>query len=160
MPVHVIEGKFLAKDHKYAIVVGRFNELITRKLVDGAIDCLVRHQVMDSDITVVWVPGSFEIPLATKKLAESKKFDAIICTSAIIRGGTPHFDYLASEVTKGIAGISLATGVPITYGIITADTIEQAIERAGAKMGNKGWEAAMAAIELVDVIRQLEVNGK
>jgi 6,7-dimethyl-8-ribityllumazine synthase len=156
MPSQKIEGKLSAKGYRFAIVVGRFNELINRKLVEGAQDCLVRHFAVEEDITIVWVPGSFEIPLTAKKLAKTKKYDALICTSAIIRGGTPHFDYLAAEVTKGIAAVSLETGVPITYGIITADTIEQAIERAGTKAGNKGWEAAMAAIEMVDVIQQLQ----
>ncbi len=155
MPHHVIEGKLSAKDRTFAIVVGRFNELINKKLLEGAIDCLIRHHSAEENITVVWVPGSFEIPIVANQLAGSGKFDAIICASAIIRGGTPHFEYIASEVTKGIANIALNTGVPITFGIITADTIEQAIERAGTKAGNKGWEAALAAIEMTDVMRQL-----
>lgn len=151
-----IEGKLSAKDRRFAIVVGRFNELINRKLLEGAIDCLIRHYATEENIRVVWVPGSFEIPLVAKTLAQSGTYDAVICTSAVIRGGTPHFEYISAEVTKGIANSSLQTGIPITFGIITADTIEQAIERAGTKAGNKGWEAALAAIEMADVMRQLE----
>lgn len=155
MAYRVIEGKLSAKDRKFAIIAGRFNELIGRKLVEGAIDCLIRHYAREEDLQVVWVPGSFEIPLVARKLAKSGQFDAVICTSAVIRGGTPHFEYVAAEVTKGIAQTALETGVPISYGIITADSIEQAIERAGTKHGNKGWDAALAAIEMADLMTQL-----
>ncbi len=151
-----IEGKLSAKDRKFAIVAGRFNELINKKLVEGALDCLKRHYARAEDITVIWVPGAFEIPFIARRLAESKKYDAIICTTAIIRGGTPHFDYLAAETTKGIATTALQTGIPVSYGIITADTIEQAIERSGTKAGNKGWEAALAAIEMADLVTLLK----
>ncbi len=150
-----IEGLLSAKGLKFGIVVGRFNNLITEKLLEGAIDCIKRHEGNEENITVVWVPGSFEIPLAAKKLAKSGNYNAIICLGAVIRGATPHFDYVANEVTKGIALVGLETEVPIAYGILTTDTIEQAIERAGTKMGNKGFDAALTAIEMANLLKQL-----
>ncbi|MGC9188226.1 MAG: 6,7-dimethyl-8-ribityllumazine synthase, partial [Sulfurihydrogenibium sp.] len=140
---------------KFAIVVSRFNNLITERLLEGALDCILRHNGSQENIDIVRVPGSFEIPLVAKKLAKSGKYDAVICLGAVIRGDTPHFDYVANEVTKGIAQVSLETEVPISYGILTTDTIEQAIERAGTKMGNKGFDAALTAIEMVNVIKQI-----
>ena len=151
----IIEGKLTAKNKKFAIVVGRFNELISRKLVDGAMDCLLRHEADDKNISVIWTPGSFEIPLAAKRAAESKKFDAVICLGAVIRGGTPHFEYVASEAAKGVAQVSLSSNMPVIFGIITADSIEQAVERAGTKAGNKGWDAALAAIEMTDLLTKI-----
>ncbi len=150
-----IEGVLSAKGLKFGIIVGRFNNLITEKLLEGAIDCIKRHEGNEEDITVVRVPGSFEIPLAAKKLAKSNRYDAIICLGAVIRGATPHFDYVANEVTKGIALVSLETEIPISYGILTTDTIEQAIERAGTKMGNKGFDAALTAIEMANLLKQI-----
>ena len=152
---NVINGNLNAKDKKIGIVVGRFNEFISGKLLSGAIDCIVRHEGNEKNITTVWVPGSFEIPLTAKKMAESKKYDAIICLGAVIRGATPHFDLIAAEVSKGIAHVGLETGVPVVFGVITSDTIEQAIERAGTKSGNKGWDAALTAIEMVDLYSKL-----
>ncbi|MGC9007308.1 MAG: 6,7-dimethyl-8-ribityllumazine synthase, partial [Sulfurihydrogenibium sp.] len=150
-----IEGKLTAEGIKFAIVVSRFNNLITERLLEGALDCILRHNGSQENIDIVRVPGSFEIPLVAKKLAKSGKYDAVICLGAVIRGDTPHFDYVANEVTKGIAQVSLETEVPISYGILTTDTIEQAIERAGTKMGNKGFDAALTAIEMVNVIKQI-----
>ncbi len=150
-----IQGHLSAEGKKFGIVVGRFNELISNKLLSGAIDCIVRHKGNEDDITVVWVPGSFEIPLAAKKMVESKKYDAVICLGAVIRGGTPHFDYIAAEVSKGVAHVGLESGVPTIFGVITTDTIEQAIERAGTKAGNKGWDAALTAIEITDLFTKL-----
>lgn len=151
----VIQGQYNAKDSRFAIVVSRFNELITSRLLSGAVDCLSRHGCEDKNITVVWVPGSFEIPLVAKKLAASKKYEAVICLGAVIRGGTPHFDYVAAEVSKGVAQVSLETEVPVIFGVITSDTIEQAIERAGTKAGNKGWNAALSALEMTDLFVNL-----
>lgn len=151
----IIEGHLSAKDKKFGIVVGRFNEFISNKLLTGAIDCIVRHNGDEDDISVVWVPGSFEIPVIAKKMVESKKYDAVICLGAVIRGGTPHFEYVASEVSKGIAHVGLESGLPVIFGIITADTIEQAVERAGTKAGNKGWDAALSAIEMADVLGKI-----
>ena len=151
----VIEGKLIAKNLKFAVLVSRFNDFITSRLLAGAKDTLLRHGAMDDDITVVYVPGSFEIPLVAKKLAESGEYAAVICVGAVIRGATPHFEYVASEVAKGVAQVALATGVPTVFGVITSDTIEQAVERAGSKAGNKGSEAALAAIELANVVSQL-----
>jgi len=151
----IIEGNFDAKGLKFALVVSRFNELITRKLIDGASDGLKRHGCIDNDISIFYVPGAFEIPSAAKKLAQSKRFDSVICLGAVIRGGTPHFDYIANEVSKGIAAVSLETGTPVIYGVITADTIEQALERAGTKMGNRGFDAAMSAIEMVNLYKNI-----
>lgn len=152
----IIEGKFIGKGKRVGIVVSRFNEFISKKLLEGALDCLSRHQTQDSDIEIAWVPGSFEIPLAALKMAQSKKYDAVICLGALIRGATPHFNYIAAEVTKGIAQVNLQTGVPTVYGVITADTIEQAIERAGTKAGNKGWDAAMTALEMSELVNEIE----
>jgi len=151
-----IEGNLDAKDIKFAIVVGRFNSLISEKLLEGAIDCIIRHGGDENNITVVRVPGSFEIPLAAKKLAKTEDYDAVICLGAVIRGSTPHFDYVANEVSKGIATVSLETEIPIAFGVLTTDTIEQAVERAGTKMGNKGFDAALSAIEMVNVLRGIE----
>jgi 6,7-dimethyl-8-ribityllumazine synthase len=151
----VIEGKLNAKDLKFGIVVGRFNEFISSKLLGGAIDGLKRHGAEEKAIEVVWSPGSFEIPLIAKKMAKSAKYDAVICLGAVIRGGTPHFDYIASEVSKGIANAMLETEVPIIFGVLTTDSIEQAIERAGTKSGNKGFDAAMSAIEMANLMKEL-----
>nr|WP_156875203.1 6,7-dimethyl-8-ribityllumazine synthase [Thermodesulfovibrio thiophilus] len=152
----IIEGKLEAQGLKFGIVVSRFNEFITSKLLEGALDALIRHGAKESDIEAVRVPGSFEIPLVAKKLAQSGRFNAVICLGTLIRGATPHFDYIAAEVSKGIALVSLEVGIPVSFGIITADTIEQAIERAGSKAGNKGWDAAMVAIEMARVIEQMK----
>ncbi len=151
-----IEGNLDAKDINFAVVVGRFNSLISEKLLEGAVDCIVRHGGSEDNITVVRVPGSFEIPLTAKKLAKSGKYDAVICLGAVIRGSTPHFDYVANEVSKGIALVSLETEIPVAFGVLTTDTIEQAVERAGTKMGNKGFDAALSAIEMVNVLRGIE----
>lgn len=151
----VIEGELQADGLKFAIVVSRFNDFITGKLLDGAIDALLRHGAAEEEIEVVKVPGAFEIPLAAKKMAVKGAFDAVICLGTVIRGSTPHFDYVASEVSKGVATVSLETGVPIAFGVITSDTIEQAVERAGTKSGNKGFDAAMTAIEMAQVIKKL-----
>jgi 6,7-dimethyl-8-ribityllumazine synthase len=149
------EGTLLGAGLKFGIVISRFNEFITRKLLDGAQDALLRHGVSGDDIDIAWVPGAFEIPLVTRNLAQSKNYDAIICLGAVIRGATPHFEYIAAEVTKGIARIGMDTGLPISYGIITADTLEQSIERAGTKAGNKGFDAAVDAIEMVNLLREI-----
>ncbi|MFA7227425.1 MAG: 6,7-dimethyl-8-ribityllumazine synthase [Melioribacteraceae bacterium] len=147
----MIEGQLSAKGKKFGIVVSRFNEMISKSLLSGAFDCLARHGADEEEIVVAFVPGSFEIPLIAKKMAESKKYDAVICLGTLIRGATPHFDYIASEVSKGIANVSLSTGIPVIFGIVTSDSIEQAIERAGTKAGNKGWDAALSAIEMADL---------
>ena len=144
-------GKLIGEGLKFGVVVARFNEFITSKLLDGAQDTLTRHGVKEADIDVAWTPGSFEIPLIAKKMAESGRYDAIICLGAVIRGGTPHFDYIAAEVSKGIASVSLGTGLPVILGVITADTLEQAIERAGTKSGNYGSQAALHAIEMANL---------
>ena len=152
-----IEAQLNASGKKFAIVISRFNEFITSKLLEGAKDCIIRHGCNEDEIQTIWVPGSFEIALIAKMLAETKKYDSIICLGAVIRGSTPHFDYVAGEVSKGIASVSLSTNLPVIYGIITADSIEQAIERAVTKMGNKGWDAALTAIEmanLADIIKK------
>lgn len=154
----IYEGKLMAEGMKVGIVISRFNEFITKKLLDGALDTLVRHGANSDDIAVAWVPGTFEIPVVAQKLAASKKYDAVICLGAVIRGATPHFDYIAGEVTKGIAQVGLSTGVPSIFGVITTDTIEQAVERAGTKVGNKGSDAAMAAIEMVDLLRTVDAG--
>ncbi len=151
----VIEGKLDASGLKVAIVVSRFNEFITNKLLSGAIDCLKRNKADENDITIVWVPGSFEIPAVVQKLSDTKQYSAIVCLGAVIRGATPHFNYVAAEVTKGIAHISLNSDIPIVYGVLTTDTIEQAIERAGTKSGNKGFDAALSAIEMCNIFSQL-----
>lgn len=147
----IIEGVLNGSGKRFGIVASRFNDMITRKLIEGAMDCLLRHGVDQAAITIVWVPGSFEIPLAAQRMAATAKYDAIICLGAVIRGGTPHFDYVAAEVTKGIATVSLKQNLPIIMGVLTTDTIDQAIERAGTKAGNKGWDAAMSAIEMTDL---------
>ena len=152
-----LEGKLVSDGMKVGIVAARFNEFITSKLVSGAMDGLTRHNVKEEDIQVAWVPGAFEIPLIASKMAKSKKYDAIICLGAVIRGSTSHYDYVCSEVSKGIAQISLNTETPVMFGVLTTDTIEQAIERAGSKAGNKGSECAQGAIEMVNLIRALEV---
>ena len=151
----IFQGKLIGKDRKFGIIVSRFNEFISAKLLEGALDCFNRHEVKDEDIDITWVPGSFEIPIAALKMAQSKKYDAVICLGAVIRGATPHFEYIAAEVTKGIAQINLQSGVPTTYGVITADTLEQAIERAGTKSGNKGWDAALSALEMADLVKNM-----
>lgn len=151
----VIQGELSAELLKFGIVVSRFNDFVTSKLLDGAVDALLRHGAGEEDIEVVRVPGSFEIPLVAKRLAQKGGYDAVICLGAVIRGATPHFDYVAAEVSKGVAQASLETGVPIAFGVITADTIEQAVERAGSKAGNKGWDAAMTAIEMAQVLKRL-----
>lgn len=152
----VIEGMLDAKGKKFGIVVSRWNQFVVNKLLEGAIDALIRHGATDEDITVAYCPGAFEIPLITLKMAETKKFDAIIAVGAVIRGSTPHFEYIAAEVTKGIAHINLSTGIPCIYGVLTTDSIEQAIERSGSKAGNKGFEAAMSAIEMVSLFNNLK----
>ncbi len=149
------EGMLLGKGLKFGLVVSRFNEFFTKKLLEGAQDALLRHGVNEEDIEVTWVPGSFEIPLIALKLAQTKRYDAVICLAAVIRGDTPHFEYIATEVTKGIAKIGLETGLPIINGVITTDTLEQAVERAGTKAGNKGFEAAVNAIEMANLIKEI-----
>ncbi len=150
-----IQGKLEAKGSRFAIVISRFNNFISDRLLSGALDALDRHGAAQEDITVVWVPGSFEIPLVAKRLALSNKYDAVLCLGALLRGNTPHFDHIASAVTKEIGALSVETGVTVIYGVLTCDTIEQAIERAGLKSGNKGFEAAMAAIEMAQVMKQI-----
>lgn len=150
------EGVLTGKGLKFAVVVSRFNELITTRLLQGAKDALLRHGVEEKDVDIAWTPGCFEIPLIAKKLAETSKYDAVICLGAVIRGGTPHFDYIASEVNRGISRVSLDTNLPVIQGIITADTLEQAIQRAGAKEGNRGFSAAMSAIEMANLLRTIQ----
>ena len=151
-----IEGMLTAKSRSFGIVVSRCNEIISKQLLEGALDCLRRYHANEDKIDIAWVPGSFEIPLAAQKMASAKKYDAVICLGAVIRGATPHFQHIASEVTKGIAQVGLSTGVPVIYGVITPDTLEQAFERAGTKAGNKGWDAALSAIEMSDLFTRLE----
>ena len=153
--MNIIEGKLLAEGQKIAIVAGRFNEIITNKLLGGAIDAFKRHGGDENNIDLAWVPGSFEIPLVAKKMAESKKYDAVICLGAVIRGATGHFEMVANETTKGIAAASLQTGVPVIFGVLTTDNIEQAVERAGSKAGNKGFEAVTTAIEMINLMKQI-----
>jgi 6,7-dimethyl-8-ribityllumazine synthase len=150
------EGHLVSQNLKYAIVAGRFNDFITSKLVAGALDALKRHGVQDDQIEIAWVPGAFEIALIAQKMAESNKYNAVITLGAVIRGATPHFDYVSSEVAKGVAAVALKTGVPTIFGVLTVDTIEQAVERAGTKAGNKGWEAAASAIEMANLIQQFK----
>jgi len=149
------EGNLLGKGLKFGLVVSRFNEFFTKKLLEGAQDALLRHGVNEEDIEIAWTPGSFEIPLIAQKLAQSKRYDAIICLAAVIRGGTPHFEYIAAEVTKGIAKVGLESGLPVINGVITTDTLEQAIERSGTKAGNKGFEAATSAIEMANLVKTI-----
>lgn len=150
------EGKLESKGLKFGIIVSRFNSFISKRLLEGAVDALVRHGADSNDIHVARVPGAFEIPLAAKKMAESGKYDAVICLGAVIRGSTPHFDYVAAEVSKGVASVSLDSGVPVAFGVLTTDSIEQAVERAGTKAGNKGFEAAVTAIETVNLLKALK----
>ncbi len=150
----VTEGKLSAKGLRFSLIVSRFNEFITSRLMDGAIDALVRHGCSEEDINITWVPGSFETPLVAKKLARSGQYNAIICLGAVIRGATSHFDYVAAEVSKGIASVALETEVPVIFGVLTTDNLEQAIERAGSKAGNKGFQAAMAAIEMANLLKE------
>lgn len=149
------EGQLVARDYKFGIIVSRFNEFISKNLLSGARDSLERHGAVDKNIDVAWVPGSFEIPLVARRMASSAKYDAVICLGAVIRGNTPHFEYVAAEVSKGIARVGLETGVPVIFGVITADNLEQAVDRAGAKAGNKGWQAALAAIEMASLMSNL-----
>ena len=151
----LFEGMLLGEGLKIAVVASRFNEFITKKLLEGAKDALLRHGVREDDIDVAWVPGSFEIPLVAQKLAQTKSYDAIVCVGAVVRGATPHFEYIAAEVTKGIARTSLDAGLPVSYGVITTDTLEQAIERAGTKAGNKGFDAAVNAIEMANLLKTI-----
>lgn len=153
--MNLLEGKLLAEGQRIGIVAGRFNEFITSRLLGGAVDAFVRHGGEDKNITVAWVPGAFEIPLVAQKLVESGKYDAVICLGAVIRGATPHFDMVANEATKGVAQVGLRTGVPVIFGILTTDSIEQAVERAGTKAGNKGFEAVTTAIEMIDLLKQI-----
>jgi 6,7-dimethyl-8-ribityllumazine synthase len=150
-----LEGKISAEGYRFGLIVSRFNDFISSKLVEGAVDALKRHGATEEQLLLVKVPGAFEIPLAAKKLAESGKVDAVICLGAVIRGSTPHFDYVAAEVSKGIAVVALDTKVPVAFGVLTTDNLEQAIERAGTKSGNKGWDAALAAMEMVNLFKQL-----
>lgn len=154
--MRVLEGKLVASGLKVGIVAARFNEFIVSKLVAGARDGLLRHDVKDEDIDLAWVPGAFEIPLIASKMAKSGKYDAVICLGAVIRGATSHYDYVCSEVSKGIANVSLSSDIPVMFGVLTTDNIEQAIERAGTKAGNKGYDCALGAIEMVNLVRQLE----
>ncbi len=149
------EGILLGKGLKFGVVISRFNEFFSKKLLEGAQDALLRHGVNEEDIEIAWTPGSFEMPLIAQKLAQTKKYDAVICLGAVIRGGTPHFDYIAAEVTKGIAKVNMDTGVPVIYGVITTDTLEQAIERSGTKAGNKGFDAAVSAIEMANLVKSI-----
>jgi len=154
----IYEGMLLGKGLKFALIVSRFNEFICKKLLEGAQDALLRHDVAAENIDICWVPGAYEIPLIAKKLAQTKRYDGIVCLGAVIRGSTPHFDYVASEVAKGIAQVNLETGVPVSFGVLTTDNIEQAVERAGTKEGNKGFDAAVSAIEMANLINNLKIK--
>ena len=151
-----LEGKLVANNMRIGIVAARFNEFIVSKLIGGALDGLTRHDIPEENVTLAWVPGAFEIPVAAKKMAESGKYDAVICLGAVIRGSTSHYDYVCSEVSKGIAAVSLESGVPVMFGVLTTENIEQAIERAGTKAGNKGYDCAVGAVEMVNLIREME----
>ena len=153
---NVYEGKISAENKRFALVVSRFNDFISDRLLTGALDALHRHGARDEDINIVKVPGSFEIPLMAKKMAEKEKYDAVICLGAVIRGSTPHFEYISAEVSKGIALVGLESGIPVIFGVLTADTLEQAIERAGTKAGNKGWAAAVAAMEMANLMESVD----
>jgi 6,7-dimethyl-8-ribityllumazine synthase len=155
MMAKIIQGDLSGKGLKFGIVAARFNDFITARLLDGAVDALQRHGVAENDIEVVKVPGSYEIPLAAKMMAQTKKYNAVICLGAVIRGATPHFEYVSAEVSKGVASVSMESGLPVIFGVLTTDTIEQAIERAGTKSGNKGWDAALSAIEMANVMKQV-----
>jgi 6,7-dimethyl-8-ribityllumazine synthase len=150
------EGNLIGKGLKFGVVVARFNEFFSGKLLAGAMDAFIRHGVAETDVEVAWTPGSFEIPLIAQKMAETKKYNAVVCLGAVIRGGTPHFDYIAAEVSKGIATIGLKSGVPVIFGVITTDTLEQAIERSGTKSGNKGFDAAVSAIEMANLVKTIK----
>lgn len=152
----IVEGRLAAEGFNFAVVVSRFNDFISSRLLEGALDALQRHGATDEQVSVIKVPGAFEIPLAAKKLVEAEKYDAVICLGAVIRGATPHFEYVAAEVSKGIASVALESRIPVCFGVLTTDSLEQAVERAGSKSGNKGFEAAMAAIEMVNLFRNLE----
>jgi 6,7-dimethyl-8-ribityllumazine synthase len=152
----IFEGKISAEDFRFAIIVSRFNDFISSRLVEGALDALKRHGATDEQVALVKVPGAFEIPHAAKKLVESNRYDAIICLGAVIRGSTPHFEYVAAEVSKGIANVGIESKIPVTFGVLTTDSLEQAIERAGSKAGNKGWDAAIAAMEMVNLFKEIE----
>ncbi|HBF43418.1 MAG TPA: 6,7-dimethyl-8-ribityllumazine synthase [Desulfobacteraceae bacterium] len=152
----ILEGQLSAEGFRFAVIVSRFNDFVCSRLAEGAIDALKRHGAVDEKIMLIKVPGAFEMPLVAKKLAESDRYDAVICLGAVIRGATPHFEYVASEVSKGIANVALESGLPVTFGVLTTDNLEQAIERAGSKSGNKGYEAAVAAIEMVNLFKELE----
>lgn len=154
--VKTIEGNLIAKGKKFGIIASRFNDFVTKELVAGCLDTLVRHGTLDNDVTIAWVPGAFEIPYLAQKMAKTKSYDAVICLGTVIRGATPHFDYIAAEVSKGVAKVSLDTGVPVIFGVITADTIEQAIERAGTKDGNKGRDAAVSAVEMANLSEKIK----
>jgi 6,7-dimethyl-8-ribityllumazine synthase len=156
----VFEGFLKGEGLRFGIVVSRFNEFIGSKLLSGARDCLTRHGVGEGDVDVAWVPGALEIPLIAQRLAASKKYDAVICLGAVIRGSTPHFDYVAAEVAKGIAAVQLESGVPVIFGVLTTETIEQAVERAGTKAGNRGWDAAVSAVEMANLVRKLDESAK
>lgn len=153
--MNTIEGKLDASGLKFGIIVSRFNEFITSKLLGGAVDCIKRNNGDDDNITVAWVPGAFEIPSMAKKLVQTKKYDAVICLGAVIKGSTPHFDYVSAEVSKGVAQVGMSAEIPVIFGVLTTDSIEQAIERAGTKAGNKGFDAAMSAIEMANIFKQL-----
>lgn len=153
--MHIIQGNLVSKGYRIAIVVSRFNESISGKLLDGALDCLIRSEVKDEDISVIWVPGAFEIPLAAQKAAEKPEIDAVICLGAVIRGGTPHFEYVAAEVSKGVAQVGLKSGKPVIFGVLTTDSIDQALERAGTKAGNKGFSAASSALEMINLLKEM-----
>ena len=158
--MQIIEGQLTATGYSFGIVVGRFNSIVTKQLLDGAVDCLRRHGASDKDITIVYSPGSFEIPQVALRLAKGNSVDGIICLGCVIRGETPHFDYIASEVAKGIAEIAMQTNIPTSFGVLTTESLAQALERAGAKAGNKGWDAAMSVIELVNITEQLSGGRK
>ncbi|MFH0915906.1 MAG: 6,7-dimethyl-8-ribityllumazine synthase [bacterium] len=155
----VFEGHLKGEGLRFAMVVSRFNEFISSKLLSGAWDCLTRHGVSTADVQVAWVPGAMEIPLIAQRMAQSKKYDAVICLGAVIRGSTPHFDYVAAEVAKGVAKVQLDAGMPVIFGVLTTESIEQAVERAGTKAGNKGWDAAISALEMANLLRDLEGAG-
>ncbi|MGB3977319.1 MAG: 6,7-dimethyl-8-ribityllumazine synthase [bacterium] len=154
--MRTFEGFLAAESFSFAIVVSRFNEMITRKLLDGALDALIRHGASKDNITVIWVPGAFELPIVAGKIVKKNSYDAVICLGAVIRGDTPHFDYVAAETAKGIASMAMQSNLPVTFGVLTTDTLEQAFERAGAKSGNKGWDAAITAIEMADLYQKLQ----
>ncbi len=152
----VFEGNVTGEGRTFGIVVSRFNEFVSLRLLEGAMDCLRRHGTADDDITIAWVPGAFDIPGIAKRMGDSGKFDAVLCLGAVIRGATPHFDYVAAEAAKGVAQAGMSTGVPVVFGVITSDTLEQAVERAGSKAGNRGWDAAVSAMELADLVSRLD----